>query len=44
VTCTPERASVEFRVTSAAGPLSVVRRGSVFDWQADTANVALTPG
>jgi alkaline phosphatase D len=44
VTCTPERASVEFRVTSAAGPLSEVRRGSVFDWQADTANVALTPG
>lgn len=44
VTCTPERASVEFRVTSAVGPLSEVRRGSVFDWQADTANVALTPG
>lgn len=41
---TPDAARVEFRVTSAAGRNSAVRRGSVFDWAADTVNVSLTPG
>ncbi len=44
VTCTPESAVVEFRTTTAAGPASAVRRGSVFDWRADTSRVDLTPG
>ncbi len=44
VTCTPEDTTVEFRVTTAAGPNSGVRRGSVFEWQAGTRNVAFTPG
>lgn len=44
IECTPDRATVEFRTTTATGPASAVRRGSVFDWRAGTSNVILHPG